>query len=106
MLPGIFLFHRRRKKIVLRVIVDHCLGQDLVIAVALRRIELLIHESCDLIHVQVDIRDISRFDIIDAGEAFQDAVQYIIRIYCHIITSVYLLYSIENYMTSLSLNDS
>ena len=35
MILGIFLFNRRRKQIVLRVIVDHGLGQNLVICVAL-----------------------------------------------------------------------
>ena len=59
---------------------------------------MFVHKSCDLIHVQVNIWDLLRPDIIDVVKAFQYAVQYIIRINFHFITPMYLLYSNKNRM--------
>ena len=66
----ILLPDRRGKKIVLGIIVDHGLGQDLVLLVAPGRGELRIHEGGHLIHIQVNIRNIIRMDIVDPGKAF------------------------------------
>ena len=98
MLSGILLLHGRREKIVLRVVVDHGLGQDLVLAVALGGREMLVHKGRDLVHVQIDIGNLFRPDVIDVVETFKYAVQYIIRIYFHNITPMHLLYSIQNRM--------
>ena len=51
MLFGITLLFRRRKKLIFGVIIDHGLGQNLVIPVALGGSQLFFHEGCDLIHV-------------------------------------------------------
>ncbi len=97
-LSGILLLHGRREKIVLRVVVDHGLGQDLVLAVPLGGREMLVHKGRDLIHVQIDVGNLFRPDVIDVVETFKYAVQYIIRIYFHNITPMHLLYSIQNRM--------
>ena len=74
MLLGIFLFHRRRQKIVLCIIIDHCLRQYLIRFLPCRTFQPMIHKSSNLIHVKIDIRDICRFDIIYAVKAFHYAV--------------------------------
>ena len=51
MLSGVFLFLRRWQEIVLRIVVDHGLGQDLVVIVTLGRRKLLVHEGSNLIHI-------------------------------------------------------
>ena len=55
MLPGIPLFFRRGKELVLCVIVDHGLGQDLVIIMTFGGSEIIFHKGRDLIHVKIDI---------------------------------------------------
>ena len=64
MLPGIALLHRRRQKLVLRIVIDHGLGQRLVLIVPLHIAEMLIHEGCDLVHVQGNGGDFIRIDVL------------------------------------------
>ena len=64
MLPGIPLFFRRGKELVLCVIVDHGLGQDLVIIMTLGGSEIIFHKGRDLIHVKIDIGNFIGFYII------------------------------------------
>lgn len=51
MLFGILLLHRRRKQVILRIVVDHCLGKNLIIIVAATLGQTLVHESRYLIHI-------------------------------------------------------
>ena len=64
MLLGILLLDRRRKKVILRVIIDHRLSQDLVLFISFCRGEMVIHERGDLIHIQVDVRDLAGLDVV------------------------------------------
>ena len=61
---GVALFLRRRQKLIFRIVVDHGLGKDLIIFVPLRVLQMFIHKMGDLIHIQVDIRNITRPDVI------------------------------------------
>ena len=75
MFLGVFLLHRWRKEVIFRIIIDHCLRQDLVIRIPLRRLKLFLHEGRYLIHIEINIRDISRFDIIDPSDTLHNTVQ-------------------------------
>ena len=75
MLSGILLFLRRRKQTVLRVIIDHRLGQNLVVLVPLGALKLAVHEGSHLIHVKIDAGDVFGMDIVDPIQAFQNALQ-------------------------------
>ena len=102
MFPGILLFYRRGKKMIFCIIVDHRLGQDLVVLISLCGGELFVHKGSDLIHVKIDVRYFFRSDIINVGQTVKNAVQYIICIYFHIIiTPIWSLYSNKNQMTSV-----
>lgn len=55
MLLGIFLLIWCRQQMILRIIIDHGLGKNLVIRAALEISEMAFHEGCDLIHVKVNV---------------------------------------------------
>ena len=64
MLFGIFLLHRRRQQIILRIIIDHGLGQDAVFGLGPHcGTQLTIHKGQYLIHIQINIRNVFRLDI-------------------------------------------
>ena len=65
MLFRIFLFHRRGKKIVLCIVVDHGLCQDLVLVVPAGGAELALHKCCDLVHIEINIWNILRFHVVN-----------------------------------------
>ena len=83
MLSGILLFLGRRKQTVLRVIIDHRLGQNLVVLVPLGALKLTVHEGSHLIHVKIDAGDVFGMDIVDPIQTFQNALQEILTVYCH-----------------------
>ena len=88
MLPGIPLFFRRGKELVLCVIVDHGLGQDLVIIMTLGGSEIIFHKGCDLIHVKSNIGNFIGFYIIKLSNFCKNAVHHFFFVFCHrIITS-------------------
>ena len=62
MLAGIFLLLRRRKKVVLRIIIDHRFGEDLILAETTGLVQVFVHKRGYLIHIEIDIRDIRRID--------------------------------------------
>ena len=62
MLPRVFLLIGGREQIVLRVIIDHCLGQNLIVRIALGFRQLLIHKGRDLVHIEINIRYIVGFN--------------------------------------------
>ncbi len=66
MLPGIALLHRRRQELVFRIVIDHGLGQRLVLIVPLHIAEMLVHKGCDLIHVQGNGGDFVCIDVLKA----------------------------------------
>ena len=93
MFPRIFLLHRRRQQIVLRIIVDHGLGQYLVLLrVSRRMLQMGFHKGSDLIHIKINVRDIFRPDILDPVKAFQYAVQQIFRVNRHSLRLSFCLY--------------
>ena len=55
MLLGIFLLIWCRQQMILRIIIDHGLGKNLVIRAALEISEMTFHEGCNLIHVKVNV---------------------------------------------------
>ena len=72
---AVFLFHGRRQKIILRIIVDHGLCQDLVrLRISRCIFQLTFHKSRNLIHIQINIGNIRRFDILNSAKAFHNAV--------------------------------
>ena len=71
---GIFLFMWGWQQTILCIIVDHGLGQNLIIRIALGWCEVALHKGCHLIHVQVNIRNGLRFDMIDAPETGENAI--------------------------------
>ena len=73
MILGITLLLRGREQIVLGIVVDHGLGQDLVIVVALGGCKLILHESSDLVHVKINVRQIFWLYIIHSGNVVQNA---------------------------------
>ena len=84
MFPRILLLLRRGKKFVLRVVVDHGFGQDLVVGISLAGRQLGVHKSCDLVHIQRNIRDIFRGYIADLLELFHDCSQHVPCCFVHI----------------------
>ena len=48
---GITFLLRRGKKFILCIIVDHSLGENLIICVTFGRNELLFHKGCHLVHI-------------------------------------------------------
>lgn len=88
MFPGIAFLLRRGKELVLGVVVDHGLGQDLVIFMALGGSEIFFHKSSDLIHVKIDVWDFVWFYIIKLSNFCKNAAHHFFFIFCHrIITS-------------------
>ena len=71
-LLGIFLLVRRRKEVVLGVVVDHGLGQDLVLRVTLGLCQPLVHKCGQLVHVQRDIGDLFWFYVVKAIQTRED----------------------------------
>ena len=75
MLSGIFLSDGRRQKVILRIIVNHCLGHHLVIAgITCRLTKILVHERRHLIHIEVYVWNVRGLHIADSVKAFHDAV--------------------------------
>ncbi len=89
----ILLLHGRGKQVVLGIIIDHGLGQDLIVIVTLGGVELFLHEGGHLIHVEIYIGNIAGPHILDPRDTGQDAFQHVLRVNCHFITSMQLLYS-------------
>ena len=83
MLTGIFLFGGRREQIIFRIIIDHGFGQDLVSRMAPGLFQVLFHKRGHLIHIEVNIRDILRTDIIQTGKSIKNAFQHVRCIDCH-----------------------
>ena len=65
MILAVFLFVRRRKKLILGIVVDHVLGENLFIRAYVVPAELLIHEIRKLFHIHLDIRNIIRSDKVE-----------------------------------------
>ena len=63
MVGRIFLLDRWGKKLILRVIVDHCLGESLIVFVALDIAQVLVHKCCYLIHIEIYVRNFTGFDV-------------------------------------------
>ena len=56
MLLGVFFLHRRRKKIVLGIIINHGLGQHLIfLRITGGCTQFPIHKGRNLIHVQINV---------------------------------------------------
>ena len=68
MLLGIFLLFRWRKKIVFGVVIDHGFCQNLVIVGALAGSKAGIHKCGHLIHVQINVRNVFRVNIVNITE--------------------------------------
>ena len=83
MILGITLLLRGREQVVLRIIVDHGLGEDLVVLVALGGCKLIFHEGCYLIHLKINVREILRLYIIHSGNVVQNASEYGFIVFCH-----------------------
>ena len=77
MLFGVTLFFRGREQTILGVVIDHGFGENLVIRMALGGCQLLFHKGGNLIHIKINIRQRVRFDVIDPGDAFQNAVYHV-----------------------------
>ena len=85
MLLGIFLLDGRRKQIILGIIVDHGLGQYLVlIRVSGCIFQPGIHKRGHLIHIQVNVRDILCLNVFDSIHAIHDTLHQVLYIYCHL----------------------
>ena len=82
-LSGILLFLGRWKQTVLGVVVDHRLGQNLIILVTLGCFQLTVHKGGHLIHIKVNAGHVLRPDIIDSIQAFQNTLQKILTVDCH-----------------------
>ena len=88
MFPGVAFLLRRGEKLILGVVVDHGLGQDLVILVTFGGSEIFFHESSDLIHVKIDVWDFIWFYIIKLCNFRKNAAHHLFFVSCHhIITS-------------------
>ena len=88
MFPGVAFLLRRGEKLILGVVVDHGLGQDLVILVTFGGSEIFFHESSDLIHVKIDVWDFIWFYIIKLSNFRKNAAHHLFFVSCHhIITS-------------------
>ena len=68
MLLAVPFVFRGRQQVVLGIVVDHGLGQDLVVFITLGIFQLIIHESGDLVHIEIDIRHIFHLDVVDGGD--------------------------------------
>ena len=68
MLLGIFLLFRRRKKVIFGVIIDHGFCQNLVVVRALAGSKTGIHKCRDLIHVQINVGNVFRVNIVNITE--------------------------------------
>ena len=76
MLLGILLPYRRGQQIVFGIIIDHCLGQYFVLSGIPRRgMQSAVHKCRDLIHVQINVRNVLRADILHSVQTFQYTVQ-------------------------------
>ena len=69
---GILFFVRRREKIVFRIVIDHRFGEDLVFLRPLAGFQMGVHECRDLIHIEVDVRDVLRVYVIDFPQFIDD----------------------------------
>ena len=63
---GVLFLHRWWKKIILGVIIDHCLGKNLIIFVAFTGCQFFFHKGSNLIHVQIYIRNVIRPHVINS----------------------------------------
>ena len=83
MVLAVFLLHRARKKVALCIVVNHGLRQKLVIVITLGLLEMLVQKLRHLIHVQIDIRDIIRTDIIGCFEILYKLAQVVFPLRFH-----------------------
>ena len=67
-LPGIFFLRGRRKQIIFRIIVDHGLGEDLVLGITPGLLQVFFHKRSHLVHVKINVRDILWPDVIQTGK--------------------------------------
>ena len=72
-LPAVLLFDGRDKHLILDIVVDHGLGQKLVIfRVAGKAAEVFLQKGCDLVHVEVDPGNVRGMDL---GKGADDLIQ-------------------------------
>ena len=75
MLLAVFLFYRRRQKIIFCIIIDHGLCQDLIFTwIAGRIFQLTVHECSDLIHIKINARNIFQADMLDPVQTCKNTV--------------------------------
>ena len=70
---------------IFRVIIDHGLGHDLIVRVSSGVCQMSVHESGNLVHVQVNIWNIRRWN----GGHLQQGMQPVICIFIQKIASIY-----------------
>ena len=78
------IFSLETEQMILGIVVDHGLGQDLVLRVAFGGLQMFFHERGHLIHIQIYIRNLLRPDVIDPVQAGEYAAQDVLRVYRHI----------------------
>ena len=76
---------------VLGVIIDHGLCKDLIIFISFDITQMLVHESGDLIHVQIDVRNLSGFYIINFCQFAQDGIDKFRVVIIHISNQAFPL---------------
>ena len=74
MISGVFFLVRRGENVIFRVVIDHGLGQQLVLRAALYLLQVGVDKGGNLIYVQINIRDIFGFHIIQPGICFQQFI--------------------------------
>ena len=70
MLATVTLLIRWRQKLVLRIVVDHRLRQHLILRMPLDGREVAVHEAGQLIHVELEVRDVIGGDVPDRLKIF------------------------------------
>jgi hypothetical protein len=84
MILRIFLPDRGRKQIILGIIIDHSLGEDFVFArISRSMLKPVIHKGGKLIHIQIYVRHILKFYIINTIKTFNYTVDQIICVNSH-----------------------
>ena len=74
MLFGIFLLYWWGQKMIFGIVVNHGFGKNLLYRVTLGGGEMFFHKSCHLIHISRNAGDFLKLDIINAGNAGENAV--------------------------------
>ena len=75
------------EQVVLGVVVDHGLRQDLVLRVALGLLQMFVHKGGHLVHIEIDVRNLFRFNVIQAVQPGEDIPEPVVvalhRSSCH-----------------------